>query len=64
MYYLPACYRDLFRIIMFLEIWQNSQENICARVFLIKFLASGLRPETFLKRDSVTDVFLEILHNF
>ena len=28
---------------VFLEIWQNSQENTCARVsFLIKLQASGL----------------------
>ena len=39
----------LFRKV-FLEIWQNSQENICARVsFLIKLKASGLRPATLFK---------------
>ena len=38
---------------VFLEIWQNSQGNTCARVsFLIKFQALG------------TDVFMWILSNF
>ena len=36
---------------VFLEISQNSQENICARVsFLIKLHASGLRLATLLKK--------------
>ena len=44
---------------MFLEISQNSQENTCARVsFLIFNKVAGLRPATFLKRDSGTNVFL------
>ena len=33
---------------MFLEIWQNSLENTCARVFFNKVV--GLRPATLLKR--------------
>ena len=42
---------------MFLEISQNSQENICARVsFVINLQASGL--QLYYKRDSGTDVFL------
>ena len=42
---------------VFLEISQNSEENICARVsFLIKQL--------YQKRDSGTGVFLWILRNF
>ena len=36
---------------VFLEISQNSQENICARVsFLIKLQAAGPRPATLLKK--------------
>ena len=45
-----------------LEISQNSQENICARVsFLIK-----LRPKAcnFIKKETVTQAFLWILRNF
>ena len=37
---------------VFLEISQKSQENTCAKVsFLLNFQASGLRPETLVKRD-------------
>ena len=36
---------------MFLEISQNSQENLCSRVsFLIKLQASGHRPATLSKK--------------
>ena len=42
---------------LFLEISQNSQENICARVsFLIKLQAIGLRPAT-LKKEALAQVF-------
>ena len=41
---------------VFLEIFQNSQENTCARVFFNKVAA--LRPATLLKRDTGTGVFL------
>ena len=34
---------------VFLEIWQNSQENICARVSFFNKVA-GLRPTTLLKK--------------
>ena len=48
---------------MFLEISQNSQEHICARVsILIKLPASGL--QLYLKRDPGTGVFLWILRDF
>ena len=44
----------------FLEISQNSQENVCVPAsFLIKLLASGL--QLYWKRDSGTDIFLWIL---
>ena len=47
----------------FLEISQNSQENICARVsFLIKLQVSGL--QLYLKRDSSTGVFLWLFKTF
>ena len=40
---------------MFLQISQNSQENICAKdSFLIKLQASGCN---FIKKDSLTQVF-------
>ena len=36
---------------VFIVILENSKENVCARVsFLIKLQASGLRPETLLKK--------------
>ena len=45
---------------VFLEISQNSQENTCVRVSsLIKLKALGL--QLYLKRDSETGVFLQIL---
>ena len=48
---------------VFLEISQNSQENICARVsFLIKLQVSGL--QLYWKRGSGTGIFLWILRNF
>ena len=41
----------------FLEIWQNSQENTCARVFFsIKLQARGM--QRYLKRDSGRGAFL------
>ena len=46
----------------FLEISQNSQENTCASLFLIKLQALALQLN--LKRDSGTGVFLCILQNF
>ena len=46
---------------VFLEISQNSQENTCARVFLIKLQALGL--QLYKKRHSGTGVFLWILQN-
>ena len=49
-------------IMVLLEILQNSQENICARVsLLITLQASDL--QLYEKRDSGTDVFLWILWN-
>ena len=39
----------------FLKILQNSQENICAKIFFIK--AAGLRPETLSKKDTPAEVF-------
>ena len=48
---------------VFLEISQNPQENICAKVsFLIKLQASGQQP--FKKIDFGTGAFLQILWNF
>ena len=47
---------------LFLEISQNSQENICARVSFLKKLQAA--PATLLKRDSSRGVFLWILRNF
>ena len=47
---------------MFLENWQNSEKNTCARVsFLI-----NCRPQAcnFIKKDSGTGIFLWILPNF
>ena len=45
---------------VFLEIWQNSQENTCARAsFLIK-----ARPATLLKVTLAQGVFLSILQYF
>ena len=42
---------------VFLDIWQISQENTCARVyFLLKAQASAL--QLYLKIDSGTSVFL------
>ena len=60
---------------VFLEISQNSQENICNRVsFLTKLQAwgqrlffnkvEGLRPATLFKKASSTGVFLWILLDF
>ena len=50
---------------VFLEISQNSQENICACVsFLRKLQAGYWRPATLLKIDSDTSVFLRISHKF
>ena len=47
----------------FLEISQNSQENICRRVpFLIKLQSWGL--QLYQKLDSDSGVFLQILRNF
>ena len=44
---------------MFLEISQNLQDNICARVsFLIK------KACNFIKKETDTGVFLWILRNF
>ena len=44
---------------MFLEISQNSQENICSRVsFLIKLQAQVTGLQLYQKRDSGTDVYL------
>ena len=50
------------QIKLFLEISQNLQENICARVLLSKVAVLGL--QLHLKRDSGTGVFLRILQNF
>ena len=48
---------------MFLKIWQNSQENTCARVsFLIKLQAWSL--QLYLKKYSGANVFLWILRKF
>ena len=50
---------------MFLKIWQNLQENTCARVsFLIKLRASGLRSATLLKRDSSRVSFCKLCEIF
>ena len=50
---------------VFLNFFQNSQENMCVRAsFLIKLQAWGFSPATLLKRDSGTGVFLWILRNF
>ena len=49
---------------VFLEIWQNSQENPCAKDhFWIKLQALGLRPATLFKRVSGTGTFCEISKN-
>ena len=41
---------------MLLEIWQNSQENTCARVsFLMKLLVKASHS---IKKETDTDVFL------
>ena len=45
---------------VFLEIWQNSQGNTCARVSSLKKVA-GLKPK---KIYSGTGVFLSIFQNF
>ena len=42
------------------KIFQNSQENICARV---SFRESGLKPAALLKKDCSTGVSLGILRN-
>ena len=48
---------------VFLQISQNSQEKICARVsFLIKLQPWG--PQLYWKRDSDTSAFLWILRDF
>ena len=53
----------MYEKVLFLEIWQNSQENTCAKVsFIIKLQAWGL--QLYLKRDSDAGVFLWILRNF
>ena len=50
---------------MFLKIWQNLQENTCARVsFLITLRASGLRSATLLKRDSSPVSFCKLCEIF
>ena len=50
---------------MFLKIWQNLQENTCARVsFLIKLRASGLRSATLLKRDYSRVSFCKLCESF
>ena len=43
---------------VFLEIWQNSQKNTCARVSFLNKVAGRTAP--LLKRDSCTGVFLWI----
>ena len=48
---------------VFWKMWQNSQENTCARVSFFNKVA-GLKPATLLKRDSGTGVFLSIWRNF
>ena len=47
---------------VFLEILQNSQENICARVSFLKKLRASAR-QLYQKRDSGTGVLLCILRN-
>ena len=50
--------RDVLEKKLFLQILQNLQENICARVsFLIKLQARGQRPATLLKNENLTQVF-------
>ena len=53
----------LFLDKVFLEIWQNSQENTRARVsFLINLQALGLC--NFIKKETGTGAFMWILSNF
>ena len=53
LWYTEAATRGVWCKKMFVEIWQNSQENTCARAsFLIK-----LQAYNFIKKETLTQVF-------